>query len=610
MKRLLVFALLLGGTLAAWAETPVRELRLMTYNVKGCTGMDNRIDYDRTAGVIAAQQPDVCALQELDSLTRRSGKRFVIDSLSRRTGMYGTFAQAIPYEGGGYGVGLLSKEKPLSVRRIALPGREEARVLLVAEFADYYFLVTHLSLTPEDRMRSVEMIDSVARTCPGKPVFLAGDMNFRPDSDPAKALFKTFQPLNDITQPTSPAPRPRSCIDYILRYKGEACFSRTLHREVLNEPMASDHRPVVAHIEYGQIFRTQPYLQNPTGDGITVMWQTHAPAYSWVEYGTDSTRLTRARTLVDGQALAGNQLNKIRLDGLTPGQPYYYRVCSQEVLFYGGYEKIFGGTQTSPLYRFTLPKASTSDFDLLIFNDLHQKWPTMDSLWEVVRDRKYDFVVFNGDCIDDPATQAQAIGSISYFNDRVGASGVPVFYLRGNHEIRNAYSVYLRELFDYVDNRVYSAFNWGDTRFVLLDCGEDKPDDHPVYYGWNDFTGLRQAQVGFLKQEIASQAFKKASKRILIHHIPIYGPETDRYNPCFDLWQPVLAKAPFDVAINGHTHRYAYLPAHSVKNNFPVVIGGGFQLKGATVMMLSKRGDKATLKVWNARGAELLSLDL
>ena len=66
------------------------------------------------------------------------------------------------------------------------------------------------------------------------------------------------------------------------------------------------------------------------------------------------------------------------------------------------------------------------------------------------------------------------------------------------HEIRNAYSIGLRDHYDYVGDRTYGSFNWGDTRIVMLDCGEDKPDDHWVYYGLNDFTQLRNEQVDFL----------------------------------------------------------------------------------------------------------------
>lgn len=138
----------------------------------------------------------------------------------------------------------------------------------------------------------------------------------------------------------------------------------------------------------------------------------------------------------------------------------------------------------------------------------------------------------------------------------------------------------------------------------MLDCGEDKPDDHWVYYGLNDFTQLRNDQVGFLTKELSSKEFKKANKRILIHHIPIYGSD-DKYNPCLDLWGKLLSKAPFDVSLNAHTHRYAYHPKGSAGNNYPVIVGGGYSLDGATVMVIEKQKNQLKVKVINSKGEVL-----
>ncbi|MFR4436352.1 MAG: endonuclease/exonuclease/phosphatase family protein [Akkermansia muciniphila] len=93
----------------------------MSYNVKNGTGMDGRRDYDRTARVIAEEKPDVVALQELDQGTIRSGGRDTLQELAARTTLTGTYAKAIDYSGGSYGVGILSREKPLSVKRIPCP---------------------------------------------------------------------------------------------------------------------------------------------------------------------------------------------------------------------------------------------------------------------------------------------------------------------------------------------------------------------------------------------------------------------------------------------------------------------------------------------------------
>ena len=87
------------------------------------------------------------------------------------------------------------------------------------------------------------------------------------------------------------------------------------------------------------------------------MWETTIPAYSWVEYGTDKTNLKRVRLIIDGQAEFNESIHKIRLDNLTPGQTYYYRVCSQEILQYKAYSKKFGNIALSDFYTFTMPEA-------------------------------------------------------------------------------------------------------------------------------------------------------------------------------------------------------------------------------------------------------------
>ena len=100
-----------------------QELNLMTYNIRHGAGMDGKIDYDRTAAVIRGVNPDVVALQEVDSATQRCYGKYVGQELATRTHMIPTFGAAINFQGGKYGVGILSREQPLAVRRIPLPGR-------------------------------------------------------------------------------------------------------------------------------------------------------------------------------------------------------------------------------------------------------------------------------------------------------------------------------------------------------------------------------------------------------------------------------------------------------------------------------------------------------
>lgn len=606
MKKNLLFIFAVLFTFSAQAQN---TLKLMSYNIKNANGMDNVCNFQRIANVINNASPDVVAIQEVDSMTNRSRQKYVLGEIADRTQMHGYFAPAIDYDGGKYGIGLLTKQVPLRLQSLPLPGREEARTLILAEFADYIYCCTHMPLTEEDRMKSLELVKAFTSSST-KPLFLAGDMNAEPESGFIKELQKDFQILSNPKQHTFPAPDPKETIDYIATLKQNAKGFAVISAKVINEPMASDHRPILVELrtveKADKIFRMKPYLQNPVGNGITVMWETTVPAYCWVEYGTDTTQLKRARTIVDGQVVCNNYLHKIRIDGLQPGQKYYYRVCSQEILLYQAYKKVFGNTAQSAFSEFTLPATDTDSFTAVVFNDLHQHTQTFRSLCQQIKNVNYDFVVFNGDCVDDPVDHNQATSFISELTEGVCGDRIPTFFMRGNHEIRNAYSIGLRDHYDYVGDRTYGSFNWGDTRIVMLDCGEDKPDDHWVYYGLNDFTQLRNEQVDFLKKELSSKEFKKAGKRVLIHHIPLYG--NDGKNLCANLWTKLLEKAPFNISLNAHTHKYAYHPKGELGNNYPVIIGGGYKMDGATVMILEKKKDELRVKVLNAKGKILLDI--
>lgn len=136
MKHLLLFLAALVAMPPAVAGDYM-SLRLMTYNVHNCIGTDRQTDIERIAAIVRRQAPDVVAVQEVDSATQRSGGRYVLGELASLTGMHANFARAIDFQGGAYGIGVLSKRKPLSCTMCPLPGREEERALLVVEFPGF-----------------------------------------------------------------------------------------------------------------------------------------------------------------------------------------------------------------------------------------------------------------------------------------------------------------------------------------------------------------------------------------------------------------------------------------------------------------------------------------
>lgn len=220
------------------------EMRIMSYNIRVGKGMEQAQSLVRTAAVISRERPDIVMLQEVDSATARTGGVDQAMELGKLTGMHVVFAPAIKLGNGKYGVAMLSAEKPLSVRLVPLPGREEARVLLIVEFRRFFAASTHFSLTEADRMESVKILLREADRLK-KPFIVGGDFNALPGSDELEVLKSGFSLLSDGKTFTFPANFPDRCIDYIFISKRFAEKFKVINSTVIPEALASDHRPVL-----------------------------------------------------------------------------------------------------------------------------------------------------------------------------------------------------------------------------------------------------------------------------------------------------------------------------------------------------------------------------
>ena len=243
--------LVYGSSSVVFAQDMITfPLKLMTYNIRHGAGMDDVIDLDRQAAVINGANPDIIGLQEVDSCVKRSNRVPEAAILGTKTGMHATFGGAIPLTGGKYGVAILSKEVPISYHNTPLPGTEK-RTLLVCEFEDYVFACTHLDLNEDSCLASLPIIVEEASKW-DKPFFICGDWNVRPSHSFITQLRrKSFRILTSTTEGsgnnTFPANNPTKIIDYI------ACYPRNAYKSkeasvVINEPVASDHRPVTVEV--------------------------------------------------------------------------------------------------------------------------------------------------------------------------------------------------------------------------------------------------------------------------------------------------------------------------------------------------------------------------
>ena len=232
------------------------SFRIVSYNILHGEGMDGVLDIRRTGRVIAAERPRFAGVQEVDQKTERVKGADTCRILEEATGMHATFAKAIAFGGGEYGNVVLSREVPLDVKRIPLPGAEP-RVLLLCEFDDCWFGTTHLAVDSEAaRMGSIELIRKAVADCGGKPVFLSGDWNSKPDSSVLKGLKGFVSVLSAENEATfhggraSDVEKPNhdQCIDYIAvdsAHRGEYAVRG---RRVVQDRKTSDHMPVVVEV--------------------------------------------------------------------------------------------------------------------------------------------------------------------------------------------------------------------------------------------------------------------------------------------------------------------------------------------------------------------------
>lgn len=232
----------------AFALDAGETLRVMTFNVRGCTDETGVRNVAQTANRILTENPDVCGLQECNAA--RSAE------LAAATGLKLFFANDEC---------ILSKTEPLSTEVVDLQYYKfYRRILMIAEFDDYIIANTHMSRTSDYGLPEVDVITNALAKYEGKdkPILFMGDLNTRPG-------FKVYNKLAPLMQCISPINMADGegtyCsetnadgeytwnwildfiyMDYPSARSGE--WSWTSH--VVKDHVTSDHAPVVADLTY------------------------------------------------------------------------------------------------------------------------------------------------------------------------------------------------------------------------------------------------------------------------------------------------------------------------------------------------------------------------
>jgi len=228
----------------------------MTYNIHVGVGMDKKLDLQRIADVINHERPDLVGLQEVDRNVKRTEGKDEIVELAAMTQMEFAFAPNLDYQGGKYGVAILSRF-PIKgiVHRMFENKREtERRGMLKTEMQiddkTVTFVTTHLDYQYEDgRLFETEQLMTFLEQVKG-PLIVVADLNAVPEGSSYKLMRTKFEDAWITGRAKGdgfsyPADKPLKRIDHIFYRTGERVRAK---KAWVVATLASDHVPVVAEI--------------------------------------------------------------------------------------------------------------------------------------------------------------------------------------------------------------------------------------------------------------------------------------------------------------------------------------------------------------------------
>ena len=219
-------------------------IKIMSYNVHHCEGADNKVDVKRVADRIKAENPDFACINEI--------KPDVALELGKKTGMHVT-----PCGMGSFNA-ILSRVPATRTDEVALRWNKYGpRSLMICDYTKFAVGVMHFEYAPKVLNSRMDSAAIVCKTLAkyDKPVFITGDWNSEPQSEPVTlmrnclkilsdehvrtwhgfGLYKTFQPG-----------KKEYCIDYVAVNLKFADRVSVVETYLVKDNVTSDHYPVVA----------------------------------------------------------------------------------------------------------------------------------------------------------------------------------------------------------------------------------------------------------------------------------------------------------------------------------------------------------------------------
>lgn len=326
-----------------------------------------------------------------------------------------------------------------------------------------------------------------------------------------------------------------------------------------------------------------PYLQEVTTDGATFAFQTSQPSFSFIELKKEGEE--------DSNNYAGSQHGlkqadatffAIRAEELQPNTTYQYRIHAKEIKSFQPYKVVFGDSIASPWYTFRTIDPKQKGGSIFITSDMHSNPKLLKNLLERCDYKTCTSFFYAGDMMNYMTENGEhPFTSFIDTSVELFATSIPFEFVRGNHETRGNMARIFPSFFPKQNGKIYGSYLMGDVMVIMLDTGEDKSDNHPVYAGLTDFDNYRSEQARWLEKVVKSKEFKKAKYKIVISHFPlVVDKEWEKgttWKGCQDAsrkFLPILNRAGIDLIVAGHTHRFFYHEPEESGNQCPVLEQG------------------------------------
>ena len=325
-----------------------------------------------------------------------------------------------------------------------------------------------------------------------------------------------------------------------------------------------------------------PWICDMDSTGVTIVWVTDVPGISYVEMATDSTdhfySKTRKRYYAAeaGRRILTDSVHCVRIRGLKPDSKYRYRVVTQALKDWCNDDWVtLGGLAWSDVwkkkpYEFKTHPAKPREITFLVLNDIHERPQFMKELCKNVDLKKLDFVLLNGDMSNRIRSQKHIMDAYLDTCVSMFATDVPLFFNRGNHELRGEFADYLNRYFPTNNGKYYRLQHVAGVDFLFIDSGEDKPDADLEYCGIVECDQYREEQERWLR---SLQEEKKIGKYpvVVFSHMP---PTLKNWHGPLHMQEtltPELNKMNVSVMLSGHLHRFDYQEPNEVIN-FPNLV--------------------------------------